>query len=136
VQKTRGGAKIILADENKIQYKWSKPPLPKPELYTNFVPTSWTKFDVRFQLGLILPTEPGVALNFEIEPQGAVTISWVQAKALRDVLTELVQIYEKTNGEIQAVQLSHAGANTPSKQRAAIVTTGPNASGLSEKRMS
>lgn len=98
-----------MADENKpVEFKWAKPAFPKPDIYTNFVHTSWTLYDVRFLLGQLIPTEPGVSLGFAVEPQGSVTISWAQAKNLRDVLIALVENYERANGEIQRLKLTEA----------------------------
>lgn len=90
---------------DETTFLWEKPAEPKPEIYTNFVHTSWTLFDVRFQLGLLIPTEPGVSNKFAVEQQGAVTITWAQAKNLRDVLIGLVESYERTNGEIKQPKL-------------------------------
>lgn len=95
-----------MADEKKDQVKWAAPKEPKPEIYTNFVHTSWTLYDVRLQLGLLVPTDAGVTLDFVVEQQGAVTFGWPQAKNLRDVLTRLVESYEKTNGEIKPLKLA------------------------------
>ncbi len=98
-----------MADENKQpqpnQFRWVKPTEPKPEIYTNFVHPTWTLFDVRFLLGQLVPTEPGASLEFVVQPQGAVTISWAEAKILRDFLVSLIENYEKTNGEIKPLKL-------------------------------
>jgi hypothetical protein len=107
-----------MADE--IKFKWAEPKEPKPQIYTNFVHTSWTLFDVRFQLGQLIPTEPGINNNFIIEEQGAVTVTWPQAKNLRDFLIGLIENYEKTNGEIKPMKITPAptlptGTNTPEK---------------------
>ena len=98
-----------MTDEKKpepIQFKWAPPKEPKPEIYTNFVHTSWTLFDVRFQLGLLVPANPGANTDFAVEEQGAVTFGWPQAKNLRDLLIGLVESYEKTNGEIKPLKLT------------------------------
>jgi hypothetical protein len=101
-----------MANENKqsepIKFKWAKPTEPKPEIYTNYVHTTWTLYDVRFMLGLLIPTEPGFSLEFEVEQQAAITISWAQAKNLRDFLVRLIESYEKTNGEIKPLKLTPA----------------------------
>jgi hypothetical protein len=93
-----------MADEPK--FVWVKPAQPKPQLYANFTHTSWTLFDVRFLLGQLVPTEPGITNAFVVEEQGAVTLSWPAVKGLRDSLTELIDSYEKTNGEIKPLKLT------------------------------
>ena len=57
------------------KFKWAEAKEPKPEIYTNFVHVAWTLFDVRFQLGALVPTEPGISNEFVVEPRGAVTIA-------------------------------------------------------------
>lgn len=98
-----------MTDENNqpqpAKFKWVKPTEPKPEIYTNFVHPTWTLLDVRFMLGQLVPTDPGVSQEFVVEQQGAVTISWAQAKILRDFLISLIESYEKTNGEIKPLKL-------------------------------
>ena len=93
-----------MADQPK--FTWAKPKEPKPQIYTNFVHTSWTLFDVRFQLGQLVPIEPGVSNDFVVEEQGSVTLPWAQAKYLRDVLIGLIENYEKANGEIKPLKLT------------------------------
>jgi len=90
------------------KFKWAEAKEPKPEIYTNFVHVAWTLFDVRFQLGALVPTEPGISNEFVVEPRGAVTIAWPEAKNLRDILVGLVESYEKTNGEIKPIKLTPA----------------------------
>jgi hypothetical protein len=93
-------------NQEKPKFKWVKPTEPKPEIYTNFVNTSWTLFDVRFQLGQLVPSEPGESMVFVVKEQGAVTMAWPQAKNLRDILIGLVESYEQANGEIKSLKLT------------------------------
>jgi len=93
-----------MADETK--FTWASSKEPTPQIYTNFVHTSWTLFDVRFQLGQLVPSEPGVSNAFVVEEQGAVTFAWPAAKNLRDTLINLIESYEKTNGEIKPLKLT------------------------------
>jgi hypothetical protein len=93
-----------MADEQK--FKWTKSKEPTPQVYTNYVHTSWTLFDVRLQLGQLVPSEPGVSNAFVVEDQGAVTFAWPAAKNLRDTLINLIDSYEKTNGEIKPLKLT------------------------------
>jgi len=92
----------------KPKFAWATPKGPQPEIYTNFVHVSWTLFDMRFQLGALVPAELGVSNAFVVEPRGAVTIAWAQAKVLRDILVGMIDSYEKTNGEITPIKLAPA----------------------------
>jgi hypothetical protein len=81
-----------------------------PEIYANFAHPSWTLFDVRIRLGRLVsadPTDP-TTKDFVVEEVGAVTFSWPQAKNLRDMLTQLVDAFEETNGEIKPLKLPPA----------------------------
>lgn len=120
-----------MADENKQPvFKWAVPKEPKPEIYTNFVHTSWTLYDVRFQLGLLVPAEAGASLDFIVEQQGAVTLGWPQVKNLRDLVIGLVESYEKTNGEIKPLKLTPA---PPSQLPPAVAPTEPVATTVSSE---
>jgi len=99
-----------MAEENQL------PPKPKPrrwipakdgshnEIYGNFVHPTWTLFDVRIRVGILVPDEAD-ASDFVVEERAAITVSWPQAKNLRDVLTGLVTSYEEANGEIKPLKL-------------------------------
>jgi hypothetical protein len=88
------------------KFDWAKPKEVTPEIYGNYIHTSWTLFDVRFQIGQLVPSGANPSAGFVSEQRGAVTIAWPQAKALRDVLVDLVARYEKVNGEIKTPVLA------------------------------
>jgi hypothetical protein len=96
-----------MTNEHKqpVKFVWSKPKEPKPQIYTNYVHLSWSLFDVRFLLGQLVPSDPGLNTSFVVEEQGSVVLAWPEAKLLRDMLIGLVDSYEKTNGEIKPLQL-------------------------------
>lgn len=98
-----------MTDEQKQteapKFDWVKPRDPIPQIYANYVHASWTLFDVRFLLGQLVPSGPGVTSDFRVEEQASVTVAWPEAKAIRDLLVALIDRYEKTNGEIQIPQL-------------------------------
>jgi len=81
--------------------------------YANVVNLNWTVQDVRLRFAELVqvpsedsPTwedQAGVLLE-----KVAVTIPWHQAKTLRDMLTELIQNYEKLNGELRPINLPQA----------------------------
>lgn len=94
----------------KTKFAWVKPEEATPEIYTNYVHASWSLFDVRFQLGQLIPTGTDLTSGFVVEQRGAVTLAWAEAKVLRDMLADMIDRYEKTNGEIKPLKLP---ANTP-----------------------
>jgi hypothetical protein len=92
-----------------------KLPLEEPEdgvfeTYANVVNLNWTLHDVRIRFAELIqvpdddrPTwenQHGVLLE-----RAAVTVSWHQAKYLRDVLDGIVKNYEEINGELKALKL-------------------------------
>ena len=90
----------------KPKFLWVKPKETTPEIYANYLHVSWTLFDVRIQLGHLIPTGDELTSGFAVEQLGAVTVAWAEAKVLRDALTDLVAKYEKTNGEIKPLKLT------------------------------
>jgi hypothetical protein len=101
-----------MAEESKA-FKWIRRKENIPEIYCNYVHSSWTLFDVRIQLGQLVPLmdqQPG----FVVEEMAAVTFSWNQAKLLRDLLNSLVESFEKANGEIKELKLPD-GPTPPAK---------------------
>jgi hypothetical protein len=79
------------------------------DIYANIIHPSWTLFDVRVRLGQLIPAADYKA-DFVIEEQGTVTMSWHEAKILRDALSELIAAYEKTNGELKPQKITPAPA--------------------------
>ena len=90
------------------KFLWAKPKEAIPEIYCNYVHVSWTLFDVRFLVGQLIPTGTDLSSGFVAEERAAVTMAWPEAKVLRDMLTEMVDRYEKTNGEIKQLKLPPA----------------------------
>jgi len=85
-----------------------------PEIYGNFINTSWTLFDVRLQVGQLIPKkESDLAAGFVVEKRGAITIAWPEAKALLIMLADLVGRYEKVNGEIKPLILPPSAPIVP-----------------------
>lgn len=87
----------------------SQPPLKwrrgerAPEIYSNLFDLSWTTHDVRIHFGQITPVNEDVThtqTEWGVDERGAATISWSQAKALRDTLTQAIERYEAVNGPI------------------------------------
>jgi hypothetical protein len=88
-----------------VKFDWAKTKQDTPEIYGNYYHVSWTLFDVRFQIGQLIPKDTNKQPSFFAEHRGAVTIAWPEAKALRDTLIDLVARYEKANGEIKPLKL-------------------------------
>jgi hypothetical protein len=65
-----------------------------PELYSNYIVSSWTMYDVRARIGQLIPSGPG-AREFVVEERAALTLSWARAKAVANMLAKLVSDYEK-----------------------------------------
>jgi hypothetical protein len=90
-------------------------PIEEPEegvfyAYANLVNMNWTLTDVRIRFGELLqvpdddnPTwehQRGILLE-----RVSVTIPWIQAKGLRDMLDGVIRNYETLNGELKHVKL-------------------------------
>lgn len=73
------------------------------QVYANHVVVSYTAHDllVNFsQLRRMPEITPSAIPTSRIEQRAAVTMAWSEAKALRDVLTSVIKLFEETNGEI------------------------------------
>jgi hypothetical protein len=93
-------------DDKPAKFEWIKPQERIPEIYGNFYNVSWTLFDVRVQIGQLIPKVTGEPdKGFFVEERAAITFAWPEAKALRDGLVELVARYEEANGEIKKINL-------------------------------
>lgn len=95
-----------MAEENKLPgFKWVRSKDNIPEIYSNFTHSSWTLFDIRVRFGQLVPTTEDKS-GFVVEERAAVTFSWNQAKNVRDLLTQLIDSFEKVNGEIKPLKLA------------------------------
>jgi len=93
-----------MSDNKKPPIQWVEPPERAPEYYANMVNILWSLDDVRFKIGQLVDdpskSTPGPNSIVVALASAAVTLSWRNAKLLRDDLIELVNSYEKVNGEI------------------------------------
>ncbi|MGD0974820.1 MAG: DUF3467 domain-containing protein [Candidatus Korobacteraceae bacterium] len=69
-----------------------------PSVYSNNVAIGSTAFDVRIIFGEVLDTHGG---ELVIEQRVQVTMAWLEAKLLKDILTQRIDGYEKANGPIK-----------------------------------
>lgn len=76
------------------------------EVYSNLYFVNWSRTDLRIRFGQMIPTnDTSTKVSFVVEEKAAVTMSWAQAKALRDSLNDAVERFEKTNGVIDLLNL-------------------------------
>jgi len=98
-----------MTDDNKStdkRHKWIPPRdgRPVPEIFSNIVQSSWTNYDIRIRLGQLIP-EVDYGGDFVVEDRAAVTLSWQHAKYVAKLLSDLVNSFEKTNGDIPLLKL-------------------------------
>jgi len=87
------------------KFDWEQSRYPIPEIYSNYLQSSWSLTDVRLLFGQLKP-QFGDSKNFLVEERGAVTLPWAQAKHLAATLSALVRKYEEANGEIKRARLA------------------------------
>ncbi|HZQ17083.1 MAG TPA: DUF3467 domain-containing protein [Terriglobales bacterium] len=95
-------AKVAEAAQNSPEIKWiSREAL--PDIYANLVHVNWTPFDLRVRFGQLI-TDPAVSptkAGWVVNEQCAITMSYGQAKYLRNLLHGIIKDYEAKNGEIK-----------------------------------
>ena len=109
----------LIADPSKI-------PLEEPEggvfeAYSNVVNMNWTLTDVRLRFSELIQVPDDDRPTWENQhgillERASITIPWLQAKALRDMLDGILKNYEEINGELKPPKLPArpAGASGPS----------------------
>ena len=89
----------------KPPMKWIESPDGVCEIYANTLHTTWSLDDVRIRLAQLVdsPETPNPGPDFlgAAEERAAVTLSWRNAKVLRDELSGVIENYERTNGPIR-----------------------------------
>ena len=72
--------------------------------YTNHITADWTLFDIHLRFGELAMQPgfktPGFSVT-RLEERACITMSWAEAKNLRELLTDLISRYEDVNGEIK-----------------------------------
>lgn len=92
-----------MSDGKKPNAKWVKSPLGVAEYYINTSVVMWSLDDVRFRLGQLVNSEDNSSnedFKAVAQERAAVTMSWRNAKLLRNQLMQLIELYEDANGEI------------------------------------
>lgn len=106
-----------MADENKDVH--TEPPLSGPfrivpsnrgvsEFHANYIDLTWTLYDLRICVCSIIPArELGSSSEemFVAKQDAAVTMSWHQAKHLRNLLSQVIEGYEQKNGELKPIDI-------------------------------
>jgi Protein of unknown function (DUF3467) len=97
-------------------------PIEEPEegvfyAYANLVNMNWTQTDVRIRFGELLqvPDEDNPTWDHQrgiLLERASITIPWIQAKVLRDMLDGVIRNYETLNGELRQAKLP-AAPGTP-----------------------
>ncbi len=73
-----------------------------PEFYSNNLLLHGSASDVRLLFLQAVSYESGIgAVEQEMQPRAAVTLTWINAKKYRDALSRAIELYESKNGEIR-----------------------------------
>ncbi len=91
--------------QQQKQAPWIKSSKGVVEVYANTMHLTWSLDDLRLRLGQMVDhpdtPNPGEKFAAASEERAAVTFTWRNAKILRDQLTAVIDLYEKTNGVIK-----------------------------------
>jgi hypothetical protein len=82
------------------------------EAYSNVVNVNWTLYDIRIRFSELIQVADDERPTWENQhgillERVAVTMSWHQAKHLRDLLGGIIENYEKLNGELKPIKLAN-----------------------------
>ena len=72
-------------------------------IYSNNLDLHWTLTDVTVRFGEI--SHRRETNDAQVREKALITFPWWQAKVLKDMLTDLIDRYERANGEIRPVKL-------------------------------
>jgi hypothetical protein len=88
----------------KPSMQWVPSPSGVIEIYANLATLQWSLDDVRVRVAQMINSpetpNPGDDLVAIAQERVAVTMSWRNAKRMRDSLIEAIDAYERKNGEI------------------------------------
>jgi hypothetical protein len=84
------------------------------EIYANFVHLCWGPNDVYLRLCHLVPATHTSLDGFVVEVRAGVNMAWAEAKLLRGLLTDAIELYEAANGELKWPKL--ATQNTQGSQ--------------------
>jgi hypothetical protein len=72
--------------------------------YINHIVVAYTSYDILLRLGFLERMQeflPSDAPTLRLENRATVAMAWSEAKALRNMLSDLIQKFEALNGEIK-----------------------------------
>ena len=80
--------------------------------HKNVVNGNWTLYDIRIRFSELIQVADDERPTWENQhgillERVAVTMSWHQAKHLRDLLGGIIENYEKLNGELKPIKLAN-----------------------------
>jgi hypothetical protein len=77
------------------------------EIYANSIHVNWTTYDVRLRFGQLLadPEKSPDVAGWVVDDRAAITLSWNEAKYLRNLLHGLIKDYEAKNGKLVIPQM-------------------------------
>ena len=92
-------------EQGRPPIHWIEAPDGVYEIYANMANITWSLDDLRIRLAQLVPhpevRDPGDKYVTVAEERAAVTLTWRNAKLLRDHLTAVIENFEKTNWEIK-----------------------------------
>lgn len=84
---------------------YTTPPNGILETYSNYINANWGVMDVRIRFGQLTPVsgeaEGSKPPERVVVERVAVTLAWPEVIVLRNILSECIERYEKTNGELK-----------------------------------
>ena len=80
------------------------------ETYANVVNMNWTLTDVRLRFSQLIQVPDDDRPNWEnqhnvVLERAAISVPWIQAKILHDMLAGVIRNYEELNGELKVAKL-------------------------------
>jgi hypothetical protein len=88
--------------------EWIAPDEGVVDCYANFVYANWTTYDVRVRFGqvTVVPNaKTAEESKWIVNEKAAVTMTFHEAKHLRNLLHSIIKDYESKNGELKTPQM-------------------------------
>ncbi len=95
-KKPKAQVRVSAVPDRKVEFV--RPASGTAYVYSNHIQIGQTAFDVRIIFGLITNV---TAEKVEVTQQAQVSLSWLEAKALKEFLSAYLAQYEKLNGELK-----------------------------------
>jgi hypothetical protein len=85
----------------KVPIEFIEPKDGAPYVYANYVMVSPTQYDIRMTFGEVLDVK---TTGVVIQKRANVTVSWLEAKVLQQILAAQIQKYQETHGPLNYKQ--------------------------------